>query len=297
MFTSLLIAALLANAAIAGAQLAFAGMTGSSALLADGVRALLTASHATLMLIYCRTQARYPDRPQREDPSRRTTDVGFWSFVVGGLLMGIGAGVTVHEGARRLAEAALPATREAIPLVIAGSLVLSLALALAARRASLGVDTRGRQTSLLDVAVPRAIAAEAWAGFISALLVIASLVSARTDPRAWADPAAALAIGLVLAATGVILAMQSRRLEHPFADDAFASGTYPSAGAASLPATPDAIEGASLPSREDMGVAPAASHTQTTPSAEAQMRATNSPSGRHNFPSHKSKKRRKGRHR
>ena len=88
-------AALFGNAAIAVTKFGASAITGSSAMLAEGVHSLVDTGNQGLLLLGLRRSKRPPDR---QFPFGHGKEVYFWSFVVAISIFGIGAGVSLYEG-------------------------------------------------------------------------------------------------------------------------------------------------------------------------------------------------------
>ena len=87
--------ALGANVAIAVAKFAAAALTGSSAMLTEGVHSLVDSTNQVLLL-YGRRRASRPADAQH--PFGYGRELYFWSFVVAIMVFALGAGVSIYEG-------------------------------------------------------------------------------------------------------------------------------------------------------------------------------------------------------
>jgi len=119
--TRVLVLALAANLGIAVAKFAAAAITGSSALLTEGVHSLVDSTNQ-LLLMYGQKRAAKP--ADARHPAGYGRELYFWSFVVALLVFALGAGVSVYEGIQHV----LDPEKAVSPLI--GYLVLAVAFAL-----------------------------------------------------------------------------------------------------------------------------------------------------------------------
>src|ERR687889_998823 len=99
--TRTLVVALLANLGIAVSKFAAAAVTGSSAMLTEGVHSVVDSTNQ-LLLMWGRHAAKRP--PDRLHPFGYGRELYFWSFVVAVLVFSLGAGVSVYEGIIHIAH-------------------------------------------------------------------------------------------------------------------------------------------------------------------------------------------------
>ncbi len=96
-----IIAALLGNTLISITKFIAAAMTGSSAMLSEGIHSLVDTGNQVLLL-YGMKRAEKP--ADVHFPFGHGKEIYFWSFVVAILIFAVGSGVSIYEGIHSLSD-------------------------------------------------------------------------------------------------------------------------------------------------------------------------------------------------
>jgi cation diffusion facilitator family transporter len=91
--------ALAANVGIAVAKFVAAALTGSAAMLSEGVHSLVDSVNEVLLL-YGLKRSQQP--PNRQHPLGFGRELYFWSFIVALLVLALGAGFSLYEGVNHI---------------------------------------------------------------------------------------------------------------------------------------------------------------------------------------------------
>jgi cation diffusion facilitator family transporter len=201
-----------ANLGIAAAKFAAAAVTGSSAMLTEGVHSLVDSTNQ-LLLIWGRRQAARP--ADDKHPLGYGRELYFWSFVVAILVFALGAGVSVYEGVIHILhpeEAVSPIVGYAVLLVAflleAGSTFAAFKEFRAAK-GPLGWIEAVRRSKDPPGFIVLLENGAALAGIAVAALGL--MLSQASGNPLW-DGAASVVIGLILGATAFVLAVESKAL-------------------------------------------------------------------------------------
>ena len=210
--TRTLVIALAANLGIAVSKFAAAAVTGSSAMLTEGVHSVVDSTNQ-LLLMWGRRAAKRP--PDEFHPFGYGRELYFWSFVVALLVFALGAGVSIYEGIIHIAN-----PEEAVSPVI-GYAVLAVAFLLEGwstleafrdfqkAKGDLSWFQAVRQSKDPPAFIVLLENGAAMAGIVAAAMGL-MLSQLTGDP--FYDGAASIAIGAILALTAALLAYESKGL-------------------------------------------------------------------------------------
>jgi cation diffusion facilitator family transporter len=210
--TRTLVVALLANLGIAVSKFVAAAITGSSAMLTEGVHSVVDSTNQLLLMWGRHAAKRAPDELH---PFGYGRELYFWSFVVAVLVFSVGAGVSVYEGIMHILR-----PEPAVSPIIAYA-VLMIAFVLegwstfeAYRDFSKAKGRLGWIQAILRSKDPPAFIvllenAAAMAGIVAAAIGL-GIAQATGDP--FYDGAASIVIGVILGCTAALLAYESKGL-------------------------------------------------------------------------------------
>jgi cation diffusion facilitator family transporter len=210
--TRTLVIALAANLGIAASKFVAAAVTGSSAMLTEGVHSVVDSTNQ-LLLMWGRHASKRP--ADKRHPFGYGRELYFWSFVVAVLVFSLGAGVSVYEGIIHIME-----PEPAVSPVIAYA-VLLIAFLLegwstieAYRDFKKAKGKLGWIQAVLQSKDPPAFIVllengAAMAGIVAAAL---GLLLAQLTHNPFYDGAASVLIGIILGFTAALLAYESKAL-------------------------------------------------------------------------------------
>jgi cation diffusion facilitator family transporter len=207
-----ILTALAANVGIAVAKFIAAGITGSSAMLTEGVHSLVDSTNHILLLYGTKRSQKAADT---KHPLGYGRELYFWSFVVAILVFSLGAGVAMYEGILHILKPE-PTVSPMIAFTVLGvAFVLEGWSTFEAMKEF--SKTKGKRSWLQAIRAskdaPTIIVllenAGAMAGLVLAAVGIG--VSLITANPVW-DGVASVLIGLVLAAVAILLIIEAKGL-------------------------------------------------------------------------------------
>jgi cation diffusion facilitator family transporter len=205
-------AALVGNAAIAVTKFIAAAMTGSSAMMSEGVHSLVDTGNQVLLLHGLRRAAKPPDK---EFPFGHGKEIYFWSFVVAILIFAVGAGVSLYEGIHQMLHPGPIGNPTASYVVLALAMLFEGgAWYMALKAFNVAKGQRGYFEAVKRGKDPTGFVVlfEDSAAMLGLLVAFIGVMLTQVTGQAWIDGAAAVVIGLILAGTAVWLAYETKSL-------------------------------------------------------------------------------------
>jgi cation diffusion facilitator family transporter len=204
--------AIAGNLAIAFVKFIAAALTGSSAMLSEGIHSLVDTGNQLLLLLGVNRSRKPADS---KHPFGYGKELYFWSLIVAIMLFGVGGGMTIYEGVTHILEPR-PLEEPFWAYVILGVSMLmegiSWTFAIRALLAEKGKHSlwqtlrRSYDPSVLTVLL------EDTAALIGLMVAFAGIYLAHRFSNPYFDGAASVVIGVILCIVSVILARESKGL-------------------------------------------------------------------------------------
>jgi cation diffusion facilitator family transporter len=212
--TRVVVAALAGNGAIAAAKFLAAGLSGSTAMLTEAIHSLVDTGDQILLLV---GQARGAKPADASHPLGYGMEAYFWSFIVAVFVFLLGGVLSIYEGVthiRHPAALSSPWISLGVLAVAAGFEGASFRVAYREYRRIVGgrpvrlwtFIRASKDASLVSVLL------EDSAALIGIVMAAAGVIGSAFLHVAWADGAASIAIGLLLALVAFVLANETRSL-------------------------------------------------------------------------------------
>ena len=208
----IIIAALIGNTLISITKFVAASMTGSSAMLSEGIHSIVDTGNQ-ILLLYGLKRAAQPASPQF--PFGHGKEIYLWSFVVAILIFAVGAGISIYGGIDHIRNPSTlhDPTVNYIVLGLAmifegGALYFALTEFNKVRGSYSYIEAvqRGKDPSMFVVLF------EDCAAMLGLFVALAGIKLAQITGNALWDGVASVIIGLILAFTAVWLAHETKGL-------------------------------------------------------------------------------------
>jgi cation diffusion facilitator family transporter len=204
--------ALVANLGIAATKFTAALLTGSSAMLSEGIHSLVDTGNQGLLLLGLKRSR----RPADEDhPFGHGKEIYFWSLIVAILLFGLGGGMSVYEGILHVTEP----VEVTSPVWNYGVLAFAFVFEGASFLIALGELRRRNPRAGLLRAIHRSkdpsvfvVVYEDSAALAGLVVAFVGVLLSHLLDLPVLDGVASVVIGLILGAVAVLLAWESKEL-------------------------------------------------------------------------------------
>ena len=205
-------AALAGNVLIAAAKFIAAALSGSSAMWSEGVHSLVDSINEVLLLYGLH---RAKAKPDPAHPFGHGRELYFWSFIVALMVLALGAGVSFYEGVMHLRnphpvkDPMLSYGVLVVALLFEGTSWLISVREIRSRKGAMGYYEAFRKTK---DPTTYTVLLEDSAALLGLVIAFAGLFAAHTFGEPRFDGAASIGIALVLAASSMLLARESKGL-------------------------------------------------------------------------------------
>jgi cation diffusion facilitator family transporter len=210
--TRVIIAALIGNTLIAITKFTAAFITGSSAMLSEGIHSMVDTGNQVLLLHGIK-QAKKP--ADMNFPFGHGKEIYFWSFIVAILIFALGGGISIYEGIQHLRHPE-PITNPVINYVVLGLAMLFEGAAwyfafreftsIKGKRGYIEAVQRGKDPSIFVVLF------EDSAAMLGLLVAFCGIAVSQWTGLFFFDGAASVIIGMILIATAIWLAYETKGL-------------------------------------------------------------------------------------
>ncbi len=205
-------AALIGNSLIAVTKFIAAAITGSSAMLSEGIHSLVDTGNQVLLLFGLK-RAKKP--PSKRFPFGHGKEIYFWSFVVAILIFGVGAGISIYEGILHLLHPR-EITKPMINYMVLGIAMIfeSVPLYIAFNEFRIEKGNRGYIEAIKKGKDPTlfVVLFEDTAAMLGLAVAFVGIYLAKSTGILYFDGASSFVIGLILAVTAGVLAYETKGL-------------------------------------------------------------------------------------
>ncbi len=205
-------AALIGNGMIAISKFFAASVTGSSAMLSEGVHSLVDTGNQGLMLLGLHRAKKQPDA---KHPFGYGMEVYFWSFMVAVLIFALGSGISIYEGIHAILEP------RAISEPIWNYSILSLGIifegwawSVAYREFKKSIGTQSMWSAIKRSKDPTifTVLLEDTAALTGLIVAMAGIYLSQALEMPVLDGVSSVLIGCILAAVAIILSIECKGL-------------------------------------------------------------------------------------
>lgn len=197
-------AAIAGNLGVAAVKFAAAGVTGSSAMLAEAVHSLVDTTNGLLLLLGLKRSKRPADA---RHPFGYGKELYFWSLIVSMMIFGAGGGVTIYEGILHVMHPE-PATKAIWNYVVLGAAIVLESASFAVAFRQFRRENRGNLWHAMRRSKDPStftVLFEDTAALVGLIIALAGVAMSERLQMPVLDGVASLLIGAVLIVTAILL--------------------------------------------------------------------------------------------
>ncbi len=205
-------AALIGNFLIAVSKFTAAAVTGSSAMLSEGIHSLVDTGNQTLMLLGLSRAKKQPDKLH---PFGYGMEVYFWSFMVAILIFALGSGISFYEGIHAIqSPTAIKNPNWNYAILSLGLIFEGWAWSVAYRefRKVIGQQSLWRAIKRSKDPTIFTVLLEDTAAMLGLLIALVGISIAQYYDAPVFDGIASVLIGILLASVAIILSIECKGL-------------------------------------------------------------------------------------
>ncbi len=203
-----------ANVAIGIAKFAGAAVSGSSAMLSEGIHSVVDSVNEVLLLYGLRQSEKEPDE---DHPLGHSQEIYFWSLVVAVLIFALGGGISIYEGFRSF-QGSEGSTNAIVSYGVLGAAALFEGTALFVSIREFEKDGPKRDTSFWQ-ALRRSknpasfvVIFEDFAALLGIAVALLGVSLSELTGRTFYDGLASIIIGVILTVVAIVLVAETKGL-------------------------------------------------------------------------------------
>ncbi len=205
-------AAMIGNGLIAIAKFVGASITGSSAMLSEGIHSVVDTGNQGLLLYGIARSKRPADE---KHPFGYASEIYFWAFIVAILIFSIGAGISMYHGVEKVLHPSAVADPMVNYVILGMAMVFEgVAWWIAYKEFA---TTKGKKTLFAAVRESKdptvfTVLFEDTAAMLGLIVAFIGIWISVTFNLPVVDGIASIVIGVILAGTAVLLALETKGL-------------------------------------------------------------------------------------
>lgn len=205
-------AALIGNGLISITKFIAASITGSSAMLSEGIHSLVDTGNQVLLLNGLKRAQKPPDK---DFPFGYGKEIYFWSFIVAILIFALGAGISIYEGILHILHPK-PMTTPYINYIVIGLALIFEGFAWYFAFKEF-IKSKGKWSYITAVQKAKdpsifVVLFEDSAALLGLVVAFLGIFLGQVTGIVYFDGAASIVIGLILAGTAIWLAYETKGL-------------------------------------------------------------------------------------